>query len=274
MAVQDKMGRSKNVARRVIFGESIPAYGGVRVFPQFEHSRHVSSVTYDSKLPLVRSWDFGFHHPAVIFSNLYKCIVGNNHYRSLSEVTDQFACDVWELWDVVKKHTLHLYPDAMLVLDAGDRAGYRRNDANKDKRGPIRILQDEYHLSFKFRFLDLENSLEYCRSLLKKVCDCGEEMIQIDPKCEVLIGALEGGYKYPKSRDGKTGNKPIEDRYFADTACAWRYGVENFVKWEIPREYRKSLMHSDYALPTVKKNSTPWSWMEMSDSEMAVLLTQ
>ena len=99
-------------------------------------------------------------------------------------------------------------------------------------------------------------------------------MIQIDPKCEVLIGALEGGYKYPKSRDGKTGNKPIEDRYFADTACAWRYGVENFVKWEIPREYRKSLMHSDYALPTVKKNSTPWSWMEMSDSEMAVLLTQ
>jgi hypothetical protein len=276
MAVQDRMGRSKNVARRVIFGESIPAYGGVPVFPQFKEERHVTPIVYDAKLPLVRSWDFGFHHPAVIFSNLYKCIVGNNHYRSLSEVTDQFACDVWELYAEVKQHTALLYKDAALLLDAGDRAGYRRNDANKDKRGPIRILQDEYNLSFKFRFLDLENSLEYCRSLLKKVCECGEEMIQISPGCEALIGALQGGYKYPKSRDGKAGNKPIEDRYFADTACAWRYGAENYVKWELPLEYRKSLMHSAQSLSaplsSAKRANTPWSWMEMSDSEIAAML--
>lgn len=274
MAVQDKMGRSKNVARRVIFGESIPAYGGVRVFPQFEHSRHVAPVVYDAKLPLVRSWDFGFHHPAVIFSNLYRCVAGRNHYRSLSEVTDQFACDVWELYAVVKQHTQLLYSDAVLVLDAGDRAGYRKSDANKDKRGPIRILQDEYNLAFKFRFLDLENSLEYCRSLLKMCCECGEEMIQIASSCEVLIGALEGGYKYPKSRDGKAGNKPIEDRYFADTACAWRYGAENFVKWGISHQDRQSLMHSHSSavVPIQRRQQTPWSWMEMSDKEMAALL--
>ena len=272
MAVQQKMGRSTNVARRVIFGESIPAYGGVRVFPEFDHGRHVTEMKFDKTLPLVRSWDFGFHHPAVLFSMLYKCEYNFNHFFSLSEISDQFALDVWELWKTVKQHTDLLYKDAVLVLDAGDRAGYRRSDANRDRRGPIRILQDEFNLHFKFRFLDLENSLEYMRKLLKTKCKCGMETILIDRKCEAFIGALEGGYKYSKGKTGSMSKKPIEDRYFADIACAWRYGAENFVKWGVPYENRHTWQEIQSYTP--QHQEKPWAWMELTDREFGELLTR
>jgi hypothetical protein len=274
MAIQTKMGRDNNVARRVIFGESIPAYGGMRVFPEFAVERHIAPITYDRNVPLVRSWDFGVRHPAVVFSNLYKCEVGNNHYRSLSEVADQFSVNIWDFYGVVKQHTKQLYSDACLVLDAGDRAGYRRSDSNKDRRGPIPILQQDFKadgLKFRFRWLDLENSLEYMRSLLQKVCKCGESIIQISPNCEILKGALEGGYKYPKNREGIVGKKPVEDCYFADVACAWRYGAENFVKWGVPWEERDNLRPVNDRLPR-QKSEKPWSWMEASDSEIAAMI--
>jgi hypothetical protein len=275
MAIQAKMGRSSNTARRVIFGESVPAYGGVKVFPEFKHEKHITEVVYDSRIPIVRGWDFGFHHPAVVFSHLYKCNYGTNHYVSLSEVSDQFSLNIWDFYKAVKEHTDTLYSDCCLILDGGDRAGYRKSDSNRDRRGPIRILQDEYKLSFSFRFLDLEPSLEYMRSLLdpKKPCRCGQEIIQISNRCQVLIGALEGGYKYTKGRDGKVSDRPVEDRYFADVACGWRYGAENFVKWGIPWDYQGYTTQQPANNQRTKRHE-PWAWMDLTDKEMAEVLTR
>lgn len=267
MSIQRKMGRSSETARRVIFGESIPAYGGVKVYPQFKHERHVGEHKFDSQYPLVRSWDFGFHHPAVVYSGLRKCEKGRNHFISHSESSQCFNSDVWQLYKEVKDHSKKYYDSALRIFDAGDKAGYRRSDTNKDRRGPIRILQDEYGLSFKYRYFDLDNSLEYCRSLLKTKCECGEELIQIDKSCEALIEALEGGYKYTKTRTGVTSDKPYKDKYYDDVADAWRYGVENYVKWTLTQNdfrdgYRKH-----------KANVNPWAWMEATSEDIAKMLT-
>ena len=273
MAIQAKMGRSQNVARRVIFGESVPAYGGVKVYPQFDEAKHVGSFPYDSQLPLVCGWDFGFHHPAIIFNNLYRCDFGTNHLISISEIADAMSLTVYALYtEYYLPHIKERYKEAKLILHAGDRAGYRASSSNKDRRGDMKILKDEYKLPFKFRFLDLDNSLQYMRGLLepKKPCPCGMELICIDQKnCPALIGALQGGYKYSKVRgDGPVSKKPVEDRYFADVACAWRYGAENFVKWGIPYEYQKTDRVAAPALPRPPQGQTPWAWMEMSDADM------
>ena len=276
IAAQLKMGRSPNVMRRVIFGESVPAYGGKRVFGEFEHGKHVFPLKYNKDLPVIRAWDFGVQHPAVVFSNLYKCYQGNNHYLSLSELGEHFAVSIWEFYGFVREHTKRLYGDACLILDAGDRAGYRRSDTDKDKRGPIPILQQDFKqdgLRFRFRWLDLENSLEYMRYLLQQRCACGEEIIQISSDCPILIGALSGGYKYPVTREGRMGSKPVEDRYFADVACAWRYGAENFVKWGVPWEERDALRPVNDRLPR-QRLEKPWSWMDLSDADVGKLLTQ
>lgn len=273
IAIQSRMGHSKNTVARVIFGESIPAYGGIPVFPTFAYERHVADIVYKPDLPLVCGWDFGFLHPAVTISNLFKCSKGTNHYFTLSEITECLSCDVWELYAEYKHHIDTLYKDHCLILHAGDRSGYRGSSSNKDKRSDMKILMHDYKLTFKWRYLDVAKSLQYMRGLLKDKCACGLEQILISNKCLVLIGALQGGYKYPKHRSSPAKEKPTEDRYFADTACAWRYGAENFVKWGIPYEDRSTLPKQPQHWSPFKTNE-PWSWMEMSDAQMGQMLTR
>jgi len=236
IAIQHKMGHAENTTRRVIFGESIPAYTGVPVYPQFIHSVHVAPLRFRPELPLIRSWDFGHDHPAVVFSNIYRCKYNTNHYFTLSEITDAFNVTVYMLYDkYVKPHTDALYSSASIIRDAGDRAGDRSSSSNRDRRSDMRILIAEYHIPFRWRYMNLKPSLQYMRGLLepKTVCKCGLPLILISNKCPTLIGALEGGYHFSKGRNGIAGDKPVEDKYFADVACAWRYGAENYVKWGV-----------------------------------------
>jgi hypothetical protein len=279
IAVQRKMGRSDNVIRRVIHGESIPAYGGIPVFPQFDHGKHVAPLKFRPDLPLVRSFDFGFRHPAVVYANLFKCKYNVNHYFALSETADCFSATVQELYDnYVVPHTEQLYKEAKCVVNCGDRSGYRDSSSNKDKRGDMKILMHEYKLAFKWRYINLVPSLQYMRGLLKPKdpCACGLELVLISNKCEALIGALEGGYKYPKPRVGPHGEKPTEDGYFADIACAWRYGAENYVKWGVSWQDQKELAQQNQRDPFAKmRYSGPQylEWLEMSDADLAARLT-
>ena len=236
IAIQHKMGHNENTTRRVIFGESIAAYKGIPVFPQFNHSVHVAPLKFRADLPLIRSWDFGFLHPAVVFSNLYRCKHGTYHYFTLSEISDAFNLTVYALWkNHVEPHTKALYADASLIKDAGDSAGHRESSSNKDSRSDMKILMAEYNLSFRWRYMSLKPSLQYMRTMLqpRSACKCGLPFILISNKCPTLIAALDGGYHFPKSRNGIVGDKPVEDRFFADIACAWRYGAENYARWGI-----------------------------------------
>ncbi|MGL5936913.1 MAG: hypothetical protein ACRCZI_14960 [Cetobacterium sp.] len=263
MSIQQKMGRSSDTARRVIFGESLPAYGGVKVYPQFKHQIHVGEFTFNPNLPLITSWDFGLAHPAVIFSNLNKCNYGKNHLISLSELSQLFEVTIYDVYAAYKDHLKEFYSNASRIFQAGDKSGYRQSTNRKDKRGDIRILQSEYNLSFKYGYFDVINSIKYCRVLLNERCECGSPIIQIDKRCIVLIEALEGGYKFPKRRDGSIGDKPIKDKYYDDIADAWRYGIENYVK--------RGITYRDDVHPSYKKHKPepkPWDWMEMSSEEL------
>jgi hypothetical protein len=234
VAVQRKMGGTQQTINRVIHGKSIPAYTGIPVFPQFNHSTHVAPLKFRNDLPLIRSWDFGSLHPAVVFSNLYKCKHNTNHYFTLSEVCGVHNTTIYNFYDKhVLPHTKALYSNASLIRDCGDRSGYRRSSSNKDGRSDMKILMVEYNLPFRWKYINLEPSLQFMRGLLqpKEPCRCGLPHILISNKCKVLIGALEGGYHFSKPRNGVQSDKPIEDRLFADIACAWRYGAENYVKW-------------------------------------------
>jgi len=271
IAVQRRMGRPEAVVRRVIFGESIPAYKGVPVYPQFDHKRHVAPLKFHEELPLITAWDFGEQHPAIVYSNLYRCKAGNHHYFTLSEVADQFNCTVYVLKKEHDRHMAAFYGNARLVRNCGDRAGYRNSSSNKDGRSDMKILIQEFHMPFKWKFLNLQPSLQYMRGRLEpaKACPCGLEYILISPKCKTLIGALEGGYYYPKPR-GANGHsdKPAEDRLFADVACAWRYGDENYGKWGVDARTGQG-QRRDLVRHRGDRFSGPLSFLEASDADFA-----
>jgi hypothetical protein len=126
-------------------------------------------------------------------------------------------------------------------------------------------------MPFKWRFLNLAPSLQYMRGRLEpaKACPCGLEYILISPKCKTLIGALEGGYYYPKPR-GQNGHsdKPAEDRLFADVACAWRYGDENYGKWGIDTGTGRGRGGMTVSRPR-NRFGGPLSFLEESDTDFA-----
>lgn len=277
VGAQVKMGANEGTIRRVIFGESVPAYKGIPCFPQFNHKKHVAALKFNPTLPLIAAWDFGFRHPAIIFSHIYRCKYNFNHYFTLSEIANAFSLTVHELYkDYYKPHIDALYKDARVILHAGDIAGWRSSSASKDTRGDMKILTYEYNLPFKKRYIDREQSLQYMRSLLrpKQPCKCGLELILISEKCKALIGALEGGYHYPEKG---VGEKPVEDRMFADVACAWRYGAENFVRGGIPYQDEKILKiqreQEAHKLAVQRALATPHGWMDLPDDRMASLIT-
>ena len=271
ISVQKKLGNNSNVAKRIIFGESIPAYGGVPVIPRFDHGIHVGEFEFDRDLPLVRGWDFGYRHPSVVYFQLRRCEFFRNHVIVLSEVADMFNCYILDFYDEkIEPHTKERYKEASLVMDGGDIAGLKSSDSNKDRRGPIKILRVERKLYIKSRRLALQPSLDYMRGLFntneRDMCGCEEPDVLIDKSCEGLIGACEGGYRLPKNRTtGLVGEKPFEDGFFADIFCAFRYGCENFVKQWRP--------HKDVMAPTRRRGiPKPWDWMELSDEEVGRML--
>jgi len=263
ISIQQRMGHNANTIQRIIYGKSVPAYAGIPVFPQFDTKKHVASLRFKPELPLLRSWDFGHDHPAVTFSNIFKCKYNTNHYFTLSEIAEAFNLTVYKLYDeYVKPHTDMFYKDAKLILNCGDRAGMRFSSANKDRRSDMKILIEEYKIPFKWRYINLAPSLQYMRGLLqpRHQCKCGLPLVLISNKCPVLIGALQGGYRLPKPRNGPVGDKPVEDKYFADVACAWRYGAENFIKWGV--EHRDMVDLQQQVTSEQRQQLTPFSWMD------------
>lgn len=277
VAVQHKMGHNTNTVRRVIYGESIPAYKGIPVFPQFKHALHVAPLKFRPDLPLIRSWDFGYLHPAVLYANLYKCPYRTNHYFALSEITDAANVNVHTLYKkYVIPHTQALYSNATLIRDCGDRSGFRQSSSNRDSRSDMKILINEYNLPFKHGYFHLTPSLQYMRGLLepKTPCQCGLPLTLIGDKCRTLIGALEGGYHFPHSRSGIVGDKPVEDRFFADIACAWRYGAENYVKWGLPFEDQQEMKQTHRSQFSVQRHdNTNLEWLNEADKAMMKRIT-
>jgi hypothetical protein len=264
VAIQKRMGGTQQTIDRVIYGKSIPAYTGIPVFPQFDARIHVYPLKFRADLPLIRSWDFGFHHPAVVFSNLFKCKYNVNHFFTLSEIGDARSVTVYTLYDkYVLPHTKALYPNASLIKDCGDRAGHRASSSNKDSRSDMKILMAEYKLPFKWCQPHLTPSLQFMRGLLrpKQPCKCGLPLIMISDKCKMLIAALEGGYHFPKPRNGVVAVKPTEDLRFADIACAWRYGAENYVKWGISYEESKGVQRQ----PLQRIDTNVISWLSRGE---------
>ena len=285
MAIQQKMNDTgrinvKQNIERVVFGKSIPSYGGIPVYPQFNHATHVGDYKYDKKHPVLCSIDFGVDHPAVVFSNISKCAYGTHHYISLSEIADCFSLTIYTLYDDhIKPHVDKMYKDAFMLY-AGDKAAFRNMSNRKDGRSDMKILIQEYNLSFKRRYFDLIESIKYMRALLqpKKPCFCGTPHILISNNCPVLIGAIEGGYRFTKNKTtGLISEKPYKDHYFDDIADAWRYGAENYVKWGVGQVEQEEIQEQQQLQALITgRDLKPWDWMTgiggMNDQDLAKLL--
>lgn len=284
------MHSDKSDIQRIIEGKTVPYYGGKRVITSFYPEIHVAKFTYDKDLPLLISIDPGLQHPAAVFSQIKRCAFGQEHYISLSEISNLYDITIWDFVEKEDNEYLGILPHIALfypehfdytfykqlrdrMKDSGtidaltlsqhfhnirfaiDKAANKRSAKNKDKLSDRQILYLDYGIQCKALYtLGLEKSIERIIDLHKRVCLCKIPIRMIDKNCSLLIDAYSGGYRFNKRKDGSHDNEPLQDHRYEDIADADRYGIENFflnTEGTISEDKPKRI-----------ENTHPWTWME------------
>lgn len=253
---------SESEARRIIEGYYGFVREGTAVYKPFNPLVHVGEPkTY--KMTLYRVWDFGWHQPAVLYSQIFRCAKNSTHLNVLHE-TEQSEIEAEPLADIVIPETVLMFPELppQLIIDGGDAAGAQRNDKGP---GPIirlgkPVSEGGRNIRFRYRkWPDMDPGLDQVRKLLRTKCACGVHLITIHRRCRWLIEALAGGYHYPKERPGQEKKpKPIKDGYYDNIADTLRYTVMLFY---VPVENGQDLPDAFTGSLADMQEQTPWSWM-------------
>lgn len=229
--------------KRVLKGETGFAYEGKPVYaPPFDASVHVGMWEPQRHpadhliRPMTRGWDFGFHAPAVLWTQLFKCWETSTHFFVIDEYTPQ-NIEAEDLARVVVARSAERYGACREWTDIGDTAGAAISD-----RGPgpiVRLAQPRprgFGLVFRHKkFPSVDPGIALLRSVMgagaegkqPRQCRCGLPIFMVHARCTVTIDALAGGYHYPMPKYGKEESlKPVKDGMYDNPMDALRYVAE------------------------------------------------
>jgi len=210
--------------RRFIYGEWGTVPKGDAVFKGFMRDFRGGAWHVDSQLkpikglPIVRGWDFGWHHPATVWCQLdpdrrlliHDVLIGNNEY--LREYAPRvLAHSQSELFNG------HAFHDFEFVDHAGNQV---KDSAEKTS---VQILEEDYKLRCQSRPAHVSEELEAIQKQMNLLIK-GSPGIVIHPRCELIIAAMEGGYCRIRPTDGNQMTiTPYKDGYYEHPMDALRY---------------------------------------------------
>lgn len=170
------------------------------------------SISFNSGRPVYRSWDFGWHHPAVVWFqvgpdqdvNILLEKMGSKVYLK------KFAPDILAL-------TNSEFPGAE-IIDICDDAGKQQKD---DGLPSITILQNPpFNLKMRYRQSFVAEGIELVEAKMREMIG-GKPALRIKgSKCPILVEGMRGGY----CRDG---DDIIKDGYYEHVCDALREGFIN-----------------------------------------------
>ncbi len=280
-----------NDIKRILSGKTIPYYGGVKVIRTFYPEIHVSSFETDKDLPLLVAIDTGIQHPAATFSQIKRCSFDKEHFITLSEISNLYDKTIEQFTTFNQQHLLGILPhlalfypsyfdytaytqvrDHLLANAIEGRLNYQilqehfrtirfaiDKSANKrseiDRESSRSVLLNKFGISTRYRTnIGLSRSLSRVNESFEEICICNIPVQLVDRKCQLLIDAYSGGYRYQKHKDGSHSNEPIQDHKYEDIADSHRYSIENFF-------FIQALdTQSEELFPNFTK--PPWRWME------------
>jgi len=210
--------------QRYVNGEFGFLSEGKRVYSEFQESYHVKPVKYHKHLPILRGWDFGWRHPAVVFCQVDPC--GN--LIVLAENMDANIL-IYDFAQEILSFCKQEFPEAD-YLDYCDPAGKQRSD--KSERTTIQILQS-LGIYPQSKSSQIKDGILLIRMLLNTNHD--NQHILVNPSCTNLIEGFLGGYHFPKNAyENSEDPMPEKDNYYDHLQDALRYLVTNrmeFYSW-------------------------------------------
>lgn len=216
-------------------------YLGKAVFPEFKKEFHVKHVEVEPSLPFYRSWDFGFHHPAVPLVQIdndgrifvFAAIMGED-IKLESFYADHLV--------TLKKYYNEKEQD---IYDTCDIAGsQRQSSAVKTDIETLKELVPNIRL--RTRLWKIDPRIKLIRQLLSAKTHDGKPMIVVNDKdCDLLINAFLGGYHYPETFNPKLEtHEPEKDGFYDHIIDALGYLLMNYYrpnKDRLPQRNRKWL---------------------------------
>jgi len=210
--------------RRYLEGEWGSDIYGKPVFTEFNRKLHVNeNLKYIPGLSVIRSWDFGFHRPVVLWLQI-------DHDGNLNVLDELVGLDIYltDFADKVIKHSVKKFPFAEFE-DTCDPSGSQYTDKGKTS---LEILRDFGITPFYRRTPVLERV--YMIKKLLTTLRAGRPVLQIHPRCEVLIDAMLGGYHFPETTSPKVKDEPFKDGYYDHVVDALGYAVSIYFPTDIP----------------------------------------
>jgi PBSX family phage terminase large subunit len=166
----------------------VPVYGA-----DFFGDLHVRSLKYNPHRPLIRSFDFGFHHPACLFMQLDEDgrLLVLREELGENETLHRFASRITAI-------TNQLFPECREFQTFCDIAGSQKTD--KGDMTSVEILTSVLGHSPNFQKLSIQKSIESVRKRLRTLI-AGKPMLLIDSGCSNLIEGMTGGYHYSETKE-------------------------------------------------------------------------
>lgn len=232
--IEEMEKKPENWKRMYLYGEYGFMAEGDPVYADFRSEVHKSKETLIPirSLPIVRSWDFGYHFPAVGF---FQYNPANDRLYKLAEVLgqdmiiDRFADSVIQFGMTRFQRTQ--------FEDVCDPAGDQKND--KSERTSIEILESKGVTNIKRKPTFIRDGLNLIRRYLI-VRDDGRPGYIIDPSCTLTEEAYLGGYYLKKESD-----IPDDQCHpYCDIADTDRYAFVNMVEL-LKSEYRRPARESE-----------------------------
>lgn len=203
-----------NWVKKYLQGEFGYDLKGKPVYYGFKTNMHRAILTVDPTKPIIRGWDFGFHHPCVVFSqveasgrwNILKCVMGSDIY------IQDFAPVILQLSNNWFKN--------LNFRDVGDPAGAFKKDTTLPT---IKILRDDFNIHVEFMQSKVQTGIDAVNQKMNTLIGGKPAlMVSDDETTNIIAEILQGAYYYQdKSED------PYKDGYFEHPADALRYTAIN-----------------------------------------------
>lgn len=189
----------------------------------WDEKRMVKAIVPDPKHLMLRSWDFGYHHPSVCWGQIIDGWQLRIYASEMGEDID---------FRVFARKILHLssllFPGRKF-FDCCDRAGNFKKPIEGTEE--VTILCEEFSIIPRFRYVFVDDSIKALRKVMNQNHK-GEPglIVNDDPSNQILIQAFRGGYHYPEKKEGKAEKEvPESDGYFENAIDPVRYLNDNFM---------------------------------------------
>lgn len=196
------------IARELDINYSLSVKG--RVFKQFSEENK-ADLQPNPELPVIRSWDFGYHCPACLFLQ----VTPDHQIRVLAEVIGQETLLIDFAQQVIALSGQQ-FPDCRFE-DVCDPAGAQKSD--KNLHTCIEILNSLNIYPWHERSA-IRDGIELIRmKLTERQADTPG--LLVDRGCHKLIDAFEFGYRYTDSNS----ESPYQEHPYEDVMDCLRYAL-------------------------------------------------